>query len=239
VYIDAEALHASLTALRAGPDAPGLGGYLQRVVGAVEQMFACEGAGLMIEDSQNVLRYVAASGEPGRSLEVAQLRAGQGPCIDAFVRNSSVWTPDLPSDTRWPAVGEHLHPDVRAVLGVPVLLAGGPIGSLNVYRSEPGEWDASAISALCGYAEVIEQVLGVAVTALEHSTIVEQLQYALKHRVMIERAVGLLMGRHGLDSVTAFELLRRQARGRRERVVVIAAELLGEPAPEDEPKPAS
>ncbi|GAA3209333.1 GAF and ANTAR domain-containing protein [Actinocorallia longicatena] len=237
MHIDADALHASLLALRSETESPGLAGYLQRVVGAIEQLFVCDGAGLMIEDPENVLRYVAASGEPGRTLELAQLEAGQGPCIDAFLHNAPVRTPDLPVDERWPAVRDHLHPDVRAVLGVPIRLAGGPVGSLNVYRSEPGPWDDAAVDALCGYAEVVEQVIGVAVTAVEHSTIVEQLQYALKHRVMTERAIGLLMGRHGLDTSTAFELLRRQARDRRERVVTIAAELLGEPRPAEDAKP--
>ncbi|MEO5876554.1 MAG: GAF and ANTAR domain-containing protein [Streptosporangiaceae bacterium] len=239
MHIDAEALDASLAALRSGSDSPGLAGYLQRVVGAVEVLFACDGAGLMIEDPENVLRYVAASGEPGRTLEDAQLHAGQGPCIEAFLHNTPVRTADLPADDRWPRVGERLHPEVRAVLGVPIRLAGGPVGSLNVYRSEPGPWEDAAVSALCGYAEVIEQVIGVAVTAVEHSTIVDQLQYALKHRVMIERAIGLVMGRHGMDTATAFELLRRQARDRRERVVNVAAELLGEPAPDGDPKPAT
>ena len=43
---------------------------------------------------------------------------------------------------------------------------------------------------------------------------------------MIERAVGYLMGSHGLDAVTAFDLLRKRARDSRRRVADIAAEIL-------------
>ena len=43
----------------------------------------------------------------------------------------------------------------------------------------------------------------------------EQLQYALDYRVVIERAVGYLMGAHGLTATTAFNALRKQARDSR------------------------
>ena len=55
----------------------------------------------------------------------------------------------------------------------------------------------------------------------------EQLQYALDYRVVIERAVGYLMGAHGLTATTAFDLLRKQARDSRLRVADVAAEVLG------------
>ncbi len=46
----------------------------------------------------------------------------------------------------------------------------------------------------------------------------EQLQYALDHRVVIERAPGYLVGVHRVDPGTAFDLLRRVARNRRRKV---------------------
>ena len=55
----------------------------------------------------------------------------------------------------------------------------------------------------------------------------DQLQYALDYRVVIERAVGYLMGAHGLTAATAFNMLRRQARDTRRRVADVAAEVLG------------
>ena len=55
----------------------------------------------------------------------------------------------------------------------------------------------------------------------------DQLQYALDYRVVIERAVGYLMGTHRLDAVTAFDVLRKQARDSRRRVADVATEILG------------
>jgi hypothetical protein len=54
-----------------------------------------------------------------------------------------------------------------------------------------------------------------------------QLQYALDYRVVIERAVGYLMGAHRLDAVTAFDVLRRRARDSRRRIADVATDVLG------------
>jgi AmiR/NasT family two-component response regulator len=56
--------------------------------------------------------------------------------------------------------------------------------------------------------------------------LVEQLQYALDHRVVVERAVGVMMATEGLDPVAAFDRLRRTARDRRARVAHVAEEVL-------------
>jgi hypothetical protein len=49
----------------------------------------------------------------------------------------------------------------------------------------------------------------------------------LDYRVVIERAVGYLMGTHRLDAVTAFDVLRKRARDSRRRVADVASEILG------------
>ncbi len=53
-----------------------------------------------------------------------------------------------------------------------------------------------------------------------------QLQEALESRVVIERCVGLLMGRDGVDAATAFNELRDIARPNRRKVHELAAEIL-------------
>jgi AmiR/NasT family two-component response regulator len=54
----------------------------------------------------------------------------------------------------------------------------------------------------------------------------DQLQVALDHRILIEQAKGVLMGRDHIDSATAFERLRAQARSSGRKVAEIARELL-------------
>ena len=97
---------------------------------------------------------------------------------------------------------------MRAILGAPLRLGMGAIGSLNVYRFEPWTWDEADIAGVQAYAQVVEELLGAAILARQRHTIVDQLSRALEHRVVIERAVGVLMATEGIDAVRA---LRRAA----------------------------
>src|SRR5256885_7229006 len=131
------------------------------------------------------------------------------------------------ADSRWPELHPRLSARVRAVAGTPVLLGGSPVGTLKVYRGEPAEWDQSDINALAAYSGLVAEVLATALAAQQHSIVAGQLQYALDYRVVIERAVGYLMGTQRLDAVTAFDVLRRRARDSRRPVADVASDLLG------------
>lgn len=55
-----------------------------------------------------------------------------------------------------------------------------------------------------------------------------QLEQALRSRVVIEQAKGILAARHGIGVEGAFEGLRRAARDRRRRLHEVAAEVVAE-----------
>jgi GAF domain-containing protein len=231
-HIDPDALVASLRRLQTTSSTTDIVQQLERAVGVVDSLFGYSGAGLMFAEEGKDLRYLVATDDRGRSLEGAQLHLGQGPCVSAYAENTAVTSTDVQVDPRWPQLADRLHPGVRAVAGVPVRLGGDPVGTLNVYQSKPYDWDDSDVQALHGYADVIEQLLMGAMAAEEKSALAEQLQYALDYRVVIERAVGYLMGKHDLTATQAFTGLRKQARDSRRRVADLAAEVLGEAASE-------
>lgn len=54
---------------------------------------------------------------------------------------------------------------------------------------------------------------------------VDQLEGALERRALIERAKGILMERHDIDDLAAFELLRTHARNTRRRVVAVSRDV--------------
>jgi GAF domain-containing protein len=227
VHVDEEALQSSLQRLRqAGFDAD-VAGVLKRAVDAVHRVFGCSGAGIMFVTEDGYLSYVAATDEAGRQLEQAQAAAGQGPCYDSYVYAREMVSTDLRADSRWPALAAHLPPGVRAVAGIPVMLAGIPVGTLNVYRHEPADWDESHVRALRAYGDLVAEALGAALAAQDHSVLSDQLRYALDYRVVIERGVGYLIGSRGLDAATAFSVLRKRARDSQRRVADVAADLLG------------
>ena len=105
-------------------------------------------------------------------------------------------------------------------------LGGVPVGTLDVYLDRAHDWDASEVSALARFAEVIATTLAAAVQAHTAGELAKQLQYALDYRVVIERAVGYLMAKEQLDPVAAFNALRTAARSRRTKIGVIAEHVL-------------
>lgn len=226
-HIDEEALRSSLRRLHEAAFDADVVAVMKRTVNAVHEVFGYSGSGIMFVTEGGNLGYVAASDEAGRQLEQAQASAGQGPCYDSYVYAREVTSSDLHADDRWPKLRPELSSAVRAVAGIPVLLSGSPVGTLNVYRDEPTDWDSSDISALRAYSGLIAEVLGIALAADEQGAVAKQLQYALDYRVVIERAVGYLMGTHRLDPVTAFNVLRKQARDSRSRIADVAAGILG------------
>src|SRR5580704_10255514 len=197
VHIDEEALRSSLQRLRQAAFDADVVAVLKRTVNAVDDVFGYSGAGIMFITESGQLAYVAASDESGRQLEEAQAAAGQGPCYDSYVYAREIVSSDLRTDDRWP--------DLRL----------------------PDQWDDSDVQALRGYSGLIAEILATALAAADRGAVAEQLQYALDYRVVIERAVGYLMGAHGLTATTAFNLLRKQARDSRRRVADVAAEVLG------------
>ena len=200
---------------------------LRHVTEACVDLFGVTGSGIMLADEQNVPRYVAASDGPGRMLELAEGDTGQGPCTEAFVNNTVVASTDVTVEERWPdlAVAIRPHP-VRAVLGLPVRLGGVTVGTLDVFYDRPHVWQDDECQALARYRDVVESTLATAVAAHNAGELAAQLQYALDYRVIIERGVGYLMARDQVDSMAAFNKLRRAARDRQSKIGDVAQRLI-------------
>ncbi len=224
--IDPQMLASSLRRLRGAVDHD-IVSAVDQAVHACAALFRVSGSGLMIADEQNDLHYIAASDGPSHVLEEVQSASGQGPCVEAFVVNDVVATEDLGSDARWPAISDKLTGHgIIAVLGCPLRLGGVPVGTIDVYLDKPHDWDESERAALASYSDVVEATLSAALAAQSAGEVAGQLQYALDYRVIIERAVGYLMAQRQLDSVAAFNLLRRTARDQRRKIGEVADELL-------------
>jgi GAF domain-containing protein len=224
--IDPDALAKSVGRLEGvDPVDTGLDAALELAVAETDRLFGVDGAGLMLVGGDGVLRYMVASDEPGRMLEAFQEQVGEGPCVDAFLEDGPVRAEDLGADQRWPSAGPlAAGHGVRAVLGVPIGLREGPVGTLNVYAAKPRRWDDSEVAAIQAYTRVIASLLRTAVRAHVSGRAASQLQQALDHRSLIEQAKGILMERGGLDQQAAFELLRSRARSTRRRLHDVARE---------------
>jgi len=80
------------------------------------EMFAVDGAGLMLCDSAQHLRSVAASDDRFAHLEELQVRHQEGPRIEAFDTKELIGATDLEQDDRWPLFSKAaVRREVRAV----------------------------------------------------------------------------------------------------------------------------
>ena len=80
--------------------------------------------------------------------------------------------------------------------------------------------------ALGRYRDLVESTLATAVAAHNAGELAAQLQYALDYRVIIERGVGYLMARDQVDSMVAFNKLRRAARDTQSKIGDVAQRLV-------------
>lgn len=233
--VDAGSLARTLRELDEG-DVEGedlLNAALQRVVDACAQLFDIDGCGLMLGDEQGRLQYVVATDATSGAIEHAQLQTGEGPCVDAYRQAATVTTEDAARDPRWPRFTAALTEATRsgavgpvgAVLGTPLRLRGTVVGSLDVHHSRPRTWSADEVEVLVRFGRVAETMLAVGVQAHQAGRLAAQLDYAIGHRAPIERGVGYLMARDGLDQTAAFGMLRSAARAARRPIGDVARAL--------------
>jgi GAF domain-containing protein len=226
--IDPKALAASLRRLDQHEEGTLLEQSLRGVVEACVQLFDVTGSGIMLADDTGSLHYVVAVDEVSSILERAEIEHGEGPCVEAYVRNQVVATADVRSDPRWPHLARLFEEGIPlgAVLGVPLHLSGATVGSLDIYVDRPREWDEAEQRAIARYGDVADAMLAAALAAEHAGQLAAQLNYALDYRAPIERGVGYLMARDGLDHAAAFNLLRNAARNSRRKIGEVAQSLL-------------
>ena len=215
-----------------------LAATLQEAVLAARQLFDADAAGIMHADGK--LRWASASDERAQTLEDNQEVFAAGPCMEAFTTGRPAVMHDATMERRWGEITlTMVEVQIRSGLSVPVDLGGGPIGTLDVYASDPRGWDQSEVTALQAYAGVIASLLSAAAKAQLKGTLADQLQVALDSRSLIERAKGALMERERLDDQEAFTHLRRAARSSGRKLSEVAAEVAaGQPLPKGRTRPA-
>jgi GAF domain-containing protein len=193
---------------------------LERLVQHCVRLLEVDAAGLVLADASGALTVVAATSEQARFLEVLQLHANGGPCLDCYRTGQPVDVDDLTADGgRWPALADTAqHGGYRAVHAVPLRFREQILGAMNLFSGEPvglGSIDRTIAQALAEVATVA--ILGQR-TILRSGEVAEQLQAALNSRVIIEQAKGMLAQQGGLAMAAAFDVLRQHARRNNQRV---------------------
>lgn len=190
--------------------------------------FEVDGVGLILGYPADGLELAAASNDAVRELEAFEVRTGEGPCVDAYRRGHPVTCDDLAGDDgRWPRFApQALEVGFHAVRSVPLRLRGAVVGTLNLFREQPGFTPASDLRVVHAFAgAAIVAVLGYE-GRRRAEDLSAHLRRALDSRVVIEQAKGIVAAERSVHVDEAFHLLRAHARSRGVRLAAVAEDVV-------------
>ncbi|GLP80903.1 GAF and ANTAR domain-containing protein [Mycobacterium antarcticum] len=188
----------------------------QQLIDYAVSLLPVDAAGIVLADG-GCPRVLASSSEEARMLELLQLHADAGPCLHVYRTGEPMLVDDLHTGPeRWPAFAiradEH---GFRSVLALPMRLRDERIGTLNLFSRSPGPMSAGDVAIAQALADIA--TIGILhQREISHSVeLMAQLQTALKTRLVIEQAKGVLAERGNVDMDEAFSSLRAYARNTR------------------------
>jgi GAF domain-containing protein len=229
VPVDGQLVARTVAELRAMPEAEDLLARLGRVVEVARTVVGVDGTGLTLTCEDGQPRWVAVSDAAMQLLEEVQHDFGEGPCLAAFAEDRVVAVEDLRRELVWDRIAVVVRQlQVRGVLSVPVRLAEQPVGTLNVYASQPRTWTPAEVQALRALAVVTAELVRTAVELANHQVEVGQLRQALVSRVWIEQAKGMVAATQGVTLDEAFQQLRGRARASSRKLAEVAQEVVQE-----------
>jgi hypothetical protein len=187
-------------------------------------------AGFLLAGPFGKLQLLAATSEKARDLELFQLQADEGPCVDCYTSGRPVSVADVAAEsTRWPRfVPAAVDADFASVHAVPMRAAGIVLGALGLFGTRPGELNEADLLV----SQSLAHIACVAILQ-EHaptaSAVVPRLRTALTARLVVEQAKGFLCERLDVSVEDAFTLLRRYARSFNDHLTDVARRLIAEP----------
>lgn len=172
------------------------------------------------------LSFLTAMSQVSAELERdhAQLHPFSCPCRDAYSTGEVVRVTDVrEQSTRWPEFSAFAtRLSLAGVAAIPMRLADEIIGALNLYSPEPRDWSDEDIAVAGVLANVATSYVVNASKLRQQQQLTEQLQEALKSRVIIEQAKGITAQQHAISVSQAYQLMRGHARRNNASLRVVA-----------------
>lgn len=201
---------------------------LQSLVDRSIGLFDASAAGIVLTSASDGYEVVASTSERSQFVGLMQLRADEGPCVEA-ITTGRVVSVESPGEirSRWPlfaSASEGLG--FVAVHAIPLRLRDETIGSLNLFRDRQGPMNDDDAVAAQALADVATISILQERTVSDLSVTQQQLQRALDSRVLIEQAKGVVAHTHDLDMETAYRLIRHRARTTQTKIAELARSIV-------------
>jgi GAF domain-containing protein len=167
---------------------------------------------------------VGSTNDAAIRADALQYEFGNGPCVDAVVKESVFRSHDLATDPRWPKFGPAAAEavGVRSVLSIRLALDDADaMAGLNLYSYQRGAFDVRAQDV----AMLLATHAGVIVSRQLVREKATQLETALTTNREIGLAMGVLMSSHKITRDEAFTMLRIASQRSNRKVRDIATEV--------------
>jgi transcriptional regulator with GAF, ATPase, and Fis domain len=209
------------------------GRVLLRIVQhAVSLVPGCTAAGLTVSGRGDALDVEVTGEDVARCHAVQFAPGGSGPAEEVMRYGEPRRADDLPAEERWPDfAATAAEAGFVSCLALPVGFDSSAASALNLYSDRPHAFRGTTYDLALLFAAQGRVALANADLYGQARRLVEHLHRSLTTRSVIERAKGLLMGRHQLSSEDAFALLRRRSQTEHRKVRDVAAALLDEADP--------
>ena len=183
-----------------------------------------DSAGVMLSAPGGELQVVASSSDAMRGLELFELQANEGPCVDCFVSGEPIVNLELSAvDDRWPRFARRAVADgFNSVHALPMHLRSATVGALNMFRTAPGSLHTDDVLVAQALADVATIAIIQHQASVGAAVLNSQLGEALNSRIIIEQAKGKVSEASGLDMDRSFQRIRNHARNHNLRLTELA-----------------
>ncbi|WP_411557703.1 ANTAR domain-containing protein [Plantibacter sp. MPB07] len=201
---------------------------LQTLVDASVDLLDVDASGILLADQHGDLDLIASTSESSRLVELIQLSADEGPCIESFRGGMAVAVPEISAVAgEWPRFAQAAaDAGFASVYAVPLRLRRTTIGTLNLFRTASEDLDELETRAAQAMADVATIGILHERTLRASDAAREQLERALQSRVTIEQAKGVVAFTASISVEDAFERLRTHARSSRRSLADVARDVV-------------
>lgn len=188
-------------------------------------------AGLLLVGPDRNLHLMAATSSRTRDIELFQLQAREGPCLECYRTGEPVSVADLRAAAqRWPDfVATAVDAGFRSVHALPMRAAGSVLGALGLFGTSTGQLAPADLAV----AQTLAHVATVAILQ-EHAptpgNLLPRLSSALTRQIVVEQAKGLVHDQLGLPIDRALTVLRAYARTHGEHLSDVCRVLMSDRA---------